>query len=72
MESETFGEYIRRIREANGLPLRKLAASLDIDQSTLSKIERNERAFTLELLKPLSNALDLNYKNTRVTWSEWG
>lgn len=66
MESETFGEYIRRIRETKRLPLRKLAASLDIDQSTLSKIERNERSFTIELLESLSRALDLDYKKTRV------
>ena len=40
---QTFGEYIRELRENNKMPLRKLAALLDIDQSTLSKIERNER-----------------------------
>lgn len=66
MESETFGEYVRRVRESAGLPLRKLAAALDIDQSTLSKIERNERQLTADLLEPLSNALNLDYKKTRV------
>ena len=66
MELETFGEYVRRVRESAGLPLRKLAAALDIDQSTLSKIERNERQLTADSLEPLSRALNLDYKNTRI------
>ncbi len=41
---ETFGELIRKLRERNGLPIRKVAAHLDIDPSTLSKIERDERS----------------------------
>lgn len=39
----TVGEQIRKLREDNRLPLRKVAAELDIDQSILSKIERGER-----------------------------
>ena len=31
---ETFGEYIHKLRVDNGLTLTKLAAALDIDQST--------------------------------------
>ena len=40
---ETFGEYIHKLRVDNGLTLTKLAAALDIDQSTLSKIENGKR-----------------------------
>ena len=39
----SFGEYLRDKREQAGLPLRKIAAELDIDTSVLSKIERGER-----------------------------
>lgn len=35
----TFGEYIRTLRENANLPLRKVAAELNIDTSTLSKIK---------------------------------
>lgn len=28
---ESFGEHIRKLREQSGLPLRKVAATLDID-----------------------------------------
>ena len=41
---KTFGEIIREGREHEGLPLRKVAAFIDIDPSTLSKIERGERS----------------------------
>ncbi len=40
---DSIGTEIRNLREAAEMPLRKLAALLDIDQSTLSKIERDER-----------------------------
>lgn len=40
---ETFGEYIRQLRLNMGLPIRKIAAQLDIDSSLLGRIERNER-----------------------------
>ena len=39
----TIGEQIRKLREDKGLPLRKVSAGLDIDQSLLSIIERGER-----------------------------
>ncbi len=41
---ESFREYIRKLREQQGLPLRKVAAVLDIDPSTSSKIERGEKS----------------------------
>ncbi len=43
MQTENLGDYIRQLREQAEMPLRKLAALLDIDQSTLSKLERGER-----------------------------
>ena len=33
MNTETFGEYIRQLRESQDMPLRKLAAVLDIDRT---------------------------------------
>jgi len=38
-----FGEKIKNLRLERNLPLRKVAAYLDIDTSILSKIERGER-----------------------------
>jgi transcriptional regulator with XRE-family HTH domain len=42
---ETFGEYIHKLRSDNRFTLTKLEAALDIDQSTLSKIEKESRMF---------------------------
>jgi transcriptional regulator with XRE-family HTH domain len=50
----TFGEYIRQLRVAAGLPLRKVAAQLDIDPSLLGKIERNDRQPTKGQIKNLA------------------
>ena len=47
---ETFGEYIRQLRINKGLPIRKIAAQLDIDSSLLGRIERNERQANKELI----------------------
>ena len=52
---ESFGEHIRALREKQGLPLRKVAAVLDIDPSTLSKIERGERPAKKDMLLPLAD-----------------
>ena len=47
---ETFGEYIRQLRINAGLPIRKIAAQLDIDSSLLGRIERNERYANKEII----------------------
>jgi transcriptional regulator with XRE-family HTH domain len=66
MTKETFGEYIRRLREEKNLPLRKVAAQLDVDTSTLSKVERGERPMSIDYLKPLSKILKIDYKELQV------
>jgi transcriptional regulator with XRE-family HTH domain len=60
---ESFGEYIRKLREGKGLPLRKVAAKLDIDPSTLSKIERGERIANKEMIPFLSEVLEVDEDN---------
>lgn len=65
MSNETFGEYIKKARETKQLPLRKVAAHLDIDQSTLSKVERGERPASPDYLKPLSEILQLDLKEVQ-------
>ena len=57
---ETFGEVIRNLREEKNLPIRKVAAQLDIDPSTLSKIERNERSANREQVKKLAELFEVN------------
>ncbi|WP_332910406.1 helix-turn-helix transcriptional regulator [Algoriphagus boritolerans] len=59
---ETFGEYIHNLRVEHGLTLTKLAASLDIDQSTLSKIENQKRSIPEEILPKLAKIFKLDIK----------
>lgn len=56
---KTFGEFIKNKREELGIPQRKIAAQLDIDTSTLSKIERNERRATSLMLNIISTELNI-------------
>jgi transcriptional regulator with XRE-family HTH domain len=68
--STTFGEYIRLLRNENGLTLTQLAAKLDLDSANLSKIENGKRDFDEKRLPKLSKIFDLNLnelKNEYVT-----
>lgn len=65
MHNESFGDFVRKRREAINLPLRKVAARLDIDTSTLSKVERGERPASPDYLKPLAEILELDLKEVQ-------
>lgn len=62
MQSENIGEYIRQLREKENMPLRKLAALLDIDQSTLSKLERGERPVNRQMLPIIAKTFKIDEK----------
>lgn len=71
----SIGAHIRKLREAQGLPLRKVAAKLDIDQSILSKIERGERKATKEQIIQIARIFHvdeqemlINYLSDRVLY----
>ena len=55
MSTETIGKKLRQLREQNELPLRKVAALLDIDVAILSKMERGERKLTKEVVLKLAD-----------------
>lgn len=66
MNQETFGSLIRRLREKKNMPLRRLAAQLDIDQSTLSKIETNQRQPTKEMVPVLARVFEVELKDLEI------
>ena len=68
MVKETFGQLIRRLRKEHKLPLRKVASILDIDTSTLSKIERNERSLNKEMLVTLSGLFDADLTELTIIY----
>jgi transcriptional regulator with XRE-family HTH domain len=57
MKTAHLGQEIRRLRLQAGIPLRGLAASLDISAAHLSDIEHNRRRPSEELLRKIANAL---------------
>jgi transcriptional regulator with XRE-family HTH domain len=67
-QNETFGDTIRKLREESGLPLRKVASHLDIDPSTLGKIERNERSANKEMVEKLAQLFSINSKSLLVSF----
>ena len=46
--SQTFGEWLRQMREAKKIPLRVVAAAAEMDQAHLSKAELGQRLLTSE------------------------
>lgn len=54
MSTETICHKLRKLREENHLPLRKVAALVDIDAAILSKMERGERKLTKDVVQKLA------------------
>lgn len=65
---KSFGDIIRKLREEKELPLRIVAAYLDIDQAILSRIERGQRKPTREHVVKLSKYFKANEEEFLVAW----
>ena len=63
-----FGELIKELRVNKELPLRKVAEVLEIDTSTLSKIEKGERKASREMVKTLSGFFKKEHEELLVTF----
>jgi transcriptional regulator with XRE-family HTH domain len=59
---QSFGEYLRKLREEHNLPIRKVASKLDIDPSTLGKIERGERSANKEMIPIFADLFKIEEK----------
>ncbi|MCX8481469.1 MAG: DNA (cytosine-5-)-methyltransferase [Sediminibacterium sp.] len=59
---DTFGKYIKQRRSELGYPLRKIALHIDIDPSTLAKIEKDERCLNIDHFESLSIILQTDKK----------
>jgi predicted nucleotidyltransferase/DNA-binding XRE family transcriptional regulator len=63
-----FGETIRKLRKEKELPLRTVAAFLDIDQAILSKIERGQRNANREQVVKLAEYFRVKDNDLLVSW----
>ena len=68
MQTENIGDFIRQLREQAEMPLRKLAALLDIDQSTLSKLERGERPVSRQMLPIIAKTFNVDEKELVINF----
>jgi len=63
-----FGNKLRELRESQNLVLRKVAAELDIDTATMSKIERGDRHAKREHLPILSRIFGISEEELKTLW----
>jgi transcriptional regulator with XRE-family HTH domain len=54
------GDYIKEKRKKNGLTQIQLSEMLDIDDTTLSRIEKSKRKIQLNQIKKISKALNVD------------
>lgn len=65
---DSFGSQIKQLREQQQLPLRTVAAFLDIDQASLSKIEHGRRKASREQVIKLAKYFNSNENQLLVAW----
>lgn len=65
---DSLGNRIKQLREQQELPLRTVAAYLDIDQAVLSKIEHGHRKATREQVLQLAKYFKANENELIVSW----
>jgi len=68
MKSVEFGTYIKAQREGKGIPQRIVAHALNVDTSTLSKMELGERQISITMVKPLAEILEHDFKDLQVRY----
>ncbi len=52
---DMMGEKIKKLREESGLKQSQIAEYLNVDQSYISRFEKNERPLSVDILEKLSN-----------------
>lgn len=65
---DSLGDFIRKLRAEKKLPLRTVAAYLDIDQAILSRIERGQRRATREQIIKLAEYFKVKENDLLVAW----
>jgi len=65
---KSLGELLKEKRQESGLILRKVAAIVDIDQSLISKFEKNERIPTKQQITRLAAFYKLELKELLIKW----
>ena len=64
----TLGDTLKQARDEKKLILRKVSAEVDIDQSLISKFEKNERKPTMEQIIRLAKFYGLPQNQLVINW----
>jgi len=68
MKSVEFGAYLKKLREGKGIPQRIVAHAIDVDTSTLSKMELGERQISIGMIKPWADTLEIDFKGLQIRY----
>lgn len=68
MKSVEFGAYLKALREGKGIPQRIVAHAIDVDTSTLSKMELGERQISIGMIKPWADTLKVDFKGLQIRY----
>ena len=62
------GKHLRDLREKQGLLLRQVAASLEVDTAYISKMERGEKNIKREFIVKLAEIYKVNLDDLLAIW----
>ena len=65
---KNIGEILRGLRESKQLPLRVIAAYLDIDPAIMSRIERGQRKASREQIVKLADYFNVDEDELIIAW----
>lgn len=65
---QSFGETVKQLREERNLTLREVAEHLQIDVSMLSKIEKNNRRASKQLIERIARFFNVKDTDLKITF----
>jgi transcriptional regulator with XRE-family HTH domain len=65
---KNIGKILRELRESKQLPLRVIAAYLDIDPAIMSRIERGQRKASREQIVKLAEYFNVSEDELIIAW----
>ena len=68
MKNVEFGAYLKALRENKGIPQRKVAHAVDVDTSTLSKMELGERQISVDMIQPWADCIEANFMELQIRY----
>ena len=65
---ESFADQVKKLRKEKGVPLRVVAAYIDIDQAILSKIENGKRIASRKIVAKFAKYYKVNEDDLVISW----